>query len=196
MTQQVEFVSHLNVIINPVSAFKSHLKISSSLWHNLTTTEACLNVVRRLAVLINCRVIIIYVFVNYYYFMMMMMIWLTGSDVTLIGWGTQVHVLRDVVQMAVDKLQVSCELIDLRTILPWDVDTVAKVWAPGLILTVQSNQLMGSPGSRMCSPRCKIVQSRKGNCKKIVTRCHILRLKCTNSILARGRLCQQCSQTH
>jgi len=59
--------------------------------------------------------------------MMMMMIWLTGSDVTLIGWGTQVHVLRDVVQMAVDKLQVSCELIDLRTILPWDVDTVAKV---------------------------------------------------------------------
>jgi len=52
---------------------------------------------------------------------------LTGSDVTLVGWGTQVHVLRDVVQMAQDKLQVSCELIDLRTILPWDVDTVAKV---------------------------------------------------------------------
>jgi len=52
---------------------------------------------------------------------------LTGSDVTLVGWGTEVHVLRDVVQMAQDKLQVSCELIDLRTILPWDVDTVAKV---------------------------------------------------------------------
>jgi len=52
---------------------------------------------------------------------------LPGSDVTLVGWGTEVHVLRDVVQMAQDKLQVSCELIDLRTILPWDVDTVAKV---------------------------------------------------------------------
>ena len=51
----------------------------------------------------------------------------TGSDVTLVGWGTEVHVLRDVVQLAQDKLQVSCELIDLRTILPWDVDTVAKV---------------------------------------------------------------------
>ena len=50
-----------------------------------------------------------------------------GSDVTLVGWGTEVHVLRDVVQLAQDKLQVSCELIDLRTILPWDVDTVAKV---------------------------------------------------------------------
>jgi len=52
---------------------------------------------------------------------------LTGSDVTLVGWGTEVHVLRDVVQMAQDILQVSCELIDLCTILPWDVDTVAKV---------------------------------------------------------------------
>jgi len=51
----------------------------------------------------------------------------TGSDVTLVGWGTEIHVLRDVVQMAQDKLQVSCELIDLRTILPWDVETVAKV---------------------------------------------------------------------
>ena len=51
----------------------------------------------------------------------------TGSDVTLVGWGTQVHVLRDVVQMAQDKLQVSCEIIDLRTILPWDINTVANV---------------------------------------------------------------------
>ena len=51
----------------------------------------------------------------------------TGSDVTMVGWGTEVHVLRDVVEMAQDKLRVSCELIDLRTILPWDVDTVAKV---------------------------------------------------------------------
>ena len=35
--------------------------------------------------------------------------------------------LREVVNMAQEKLQVSCELIDLRTILPWDTDTVAKV---------------------------------------------------------------------
>ncbi|PVD27932.1 hypothetical protein C0Q70_10508 [Pomacea canaliculata] len=49
---------------------------------------------------------------------------LEGSDVTLIGWGTQVHVLREVAAMAQDKLNVSCELIDLCTILPWDKDTV------------------------------------------------------------------------
>lgn len=46
---------------------------------------------------------------------------------TLVGWGTQIHVLREVVQMAQEKLNVSCELIDLRTILPWDQDTILDV---------------------------------------------------------------------
>lgn len=31
--------------------------------------------------------------------------------------------------MAQEKLGVSCEVIDLQTILPWDVDTVCKVTA-------------------------------------------------------------------
>jgi len=47
-----------------------------------------------------------------------------GSDVTLLGWGTQVHVLREVANMAQEQLGVSCELIDLRTIVPWDEETV------------------------------------------------------------------------
>ncbi|MGH0147351.1 UNVERIFIED_CONTAM: hypothetical protein FKN15_010679 [Acipenser sinensis] len=50
-----------------------------------------------------------------------------GSDVTLVAWGTQVHVMREVANMAQEKLGVSCELIDLQTILPWDTDTVCKV---------------------------------------------------------------------
>nr|XP_058939862.1 2-oxoisovalerate dehydrogenase subunit beta, mitochondrial isoform X4 [Kogia breviceps] len=49
-----------------------------------------------------------------------------GSDVTLVAWGTQVHVIREVASMAHEKLGVSCEVIDLRTIIPWDVDTVCK----------------------------------------------------------------------
>ncbi|ELT94594.1 hypothetical protein CAPTEDRAFT_225843 [Capitella teleta] len=53
-------------------------------------------------------------------------IMMEGSDVTVIGWGTQLHVLREVCNMAQEKLNVSCELIDLRTILPWDLETVAK----------------------------------------------------------------------
>ena len=50
-----------------------------------------------------------------------------GSDVTLVGYGAQIQVLRKAREMAKTELGVSCELIDLRTILPWDVDTVAQV---------------------------------------------------------------------
>merc|ERR1711931_529803 len=49
-----------------------------------------------------------------------------GGDVTLIGWGTQVHVLREVADLAMEKLGVSCEVIDLVSILPWDKETVFK----------------------------------------------------------------------
>lgn len=64
-------------------------------------------------VIITLHIIVVFLFV--------------GSDVTVVGWGTQIHVLRDVCKMAKDQLGVSCELIDLRTILPWDEDTVFKV---------------------------------------------------------------------
>lgn len=49
-----------------------------------------------------------------------------GSDVTVVGYGAQIQVLRHACDMARDELDVSCELIDLRTILPWDSDTVVK----------------------------------------------------------------------
>ncbi|KAG7273651.1 hypothetical protein CRUP_018130 [Coryphaenoides rupestris] len=49
-----------------------------------------------------------------------------GSDITLVAWGTQIHVMREVATMAQEKLGVSCELIDLQTILPWDTETICK----------------------------------------------------------------------
>ncbi|OZJ03408.1 hypothetical protein BZG36_03596 [Bifiguratus adelaidae] len=48
-----------------------------------------------------------------------------GKDVTVIGWGSQIYALENAINMAESK-GISCELIDLRTILPWDVETVAK----------------------------------------------------------------------
>ncbi len=48
----------------------------------------------------------------------------TGTQVTVLAWGAQM----EIVQKAVDMAQaegISCELIDLRSILPWDVETVA-----------------------------------------------------------------------
>ncbi|XP_041970891.1 2-oxoisovalerate dehydrogenase subunit beta, mitochondrial [Aricia agestis] len=47
-----------------------------------------------------------------------------GSSATLIGWGTQVHVLLEVAQTAEQQLGVKCEVIDLMSILPWDQETV------------------------------------------------------------------------
>ncbi|XP_004922925.1 2-oxoisovalerate dehydrogenase subunit beta, mitochondrial [Bombyx mori] len=49
-----------------------------------------------------------------------------GAAATLVGWGTQVHVLLEVADMARDKLGVSCDVIDLQSILPWDEETVCN----------------------------------------------------------------------
>lgn len=49
----------------------------------------------------------------------------TGSDITLIGYGTQLYHMAAAAELAKTKLGgVSCELIDLRTISPWDRATV------------------------------------------------------------------------
>jgi 2-oxoisovalerate dehydrogenase E1 component subunit beta len=53
-------------------------------------------------------------------------VWTRGDDVTVVGWGAQMHVLRDAVEHARDTLGISCELIDLRTLAPWDVEAVAE----------------------------------------------------------------------
>ena len=49
-----------------------------------------------------------------------------GTDVTLVGWGAQVHVLLQAAEEASASGGVSCEVIDLRTILPWDAATVIE----------------------------------------------------------------------
>lgn len=48
-----------------------------------------------------------------------------GSDITLVGWAGQVNVMKKAAEEAA-KLGISCEVIDLRTLLPWDVNTVAE----------------------------------------------------------------------
>ncbi|DAC24009.1 MAG TPA: alpha-ketoacid dehydrogenase subunit beta, partial [Candidatus Thalassarchaeaceae archaeon] len=43
-----------------------------------------------------------------------------GTDCTVIAWGAMVHVS----QQAIEESGISCELIDLQTLVPWDRDTV------------------------------------------------------------------------
>eukprot|EP01104_Vermistella_antarctica_P009228 TRINITY_DN235_c0_g1_i1.p1 TRINITY_DN235_c0_g1~~TRINITY_DN235_c0_g1_i1.p1 ORF type:complete len:426 (+),score=108.27 TRINITY_DN235_c0_g1_i1:70-1347(+) len=47
-----------------------------------------------------------------------------GTDVTLLSWGAQALILEEAAAMAESQLGVSCEVIDLRTVAPWDVETV------------------------------------------------------------------------
>lgn len=50
-----------------------------------------------------------------------------GKDLTIVGWGAQLYVLENAIQLAQKKMPgLSVELIDLRTILPWDVETVCN----------------------------------------------------------------------
>ena len=51
---------------------------------------------------------------------------LDGSDVTVVGWGAQIHVLTEACKKAKEEAGINCDLIDLRTVLPWDVDIVEQ----------------------------------------------------------------------
>nr|WP_283107795.1 transketolase C-terminal domain-containing protein [Shewanella basaltis] len=48
-----------------------------------------------------------------------------GRDITVLAWGAQMEIVEKACERA-EKEGISCEIIDLRTLAPWDVDTVAK----------------------------------------------------------------------
>jgi 2-oxoisovalerate dehydrogenase E1 component beta subunit len=47
-----------------------------------------------------------------------------GTDISLLAWGAQMEYIEKAAEMAAAD-GISCEIIDLRTILPWDVETIA-----------------------------------------------------------------------
>jgi len=49
-----------------------------------------------------------------------------GKDITVVGWGAQIHVLHRACKKAFEEEGISCELIDLQTLYPWDIETVEK----------------------------------------------------------------------
>lgn len=49
-----------------------------------------------------------------------------GEDITCVGWGAQIKALMEASKMAKELNNVSCEIIDLQSILPWDKHTVVE----------------------------------------------------------------------
>ena len=57
-----------------------------------------------------------------------------GTDITLLAWGAQVEIIEKAAEMA-EEQGISCEIIDLQSILPWDIETVcASVEKTGRLL--------------------------------------------------------------
>ncbi|SDF92436.1 2-oxoisovalerate dehydrogenase E1 component beta subunit [Onishia taeanensis] len=66
-----------------------------------------------------------------------------GSDITLLAWGAQMEVIEEAAELA-EKEGISCEVVDLRSILPWDVETVANsVLKTGRLLISHEAPLTG-----------------------------------------------------
>lgn len=74
-----------------------------------------------------------------------------GKDITIVAWGSQVHVAYKAVQMA-EAVGISCELIDLRTIVPWDVETVERsVKKTGRLIVTHEAPITGGFGGEIAS---------------------------------------------
>jgi len=81
-----------------------------------------------------------------------------GSDVTLVGWGQQVLVLEQAAQVVAQQDGIRCEVIDLRTLVPWDVEAVcASVNKTGRLVVSHEAPLTGGFGAEVTaavSQRC------------------------------------------
>lgn len=75
-----------------------------------------------------------------------------GDDVTVVGWGGQLRVLEEAVAVAKEKHGINCELIDLRTIYPWDAETVeASVRKTGRLVVSHEAPKTGGFGAEIVS---------------------------------------------
>ncbi|GAA0286889.1 alpha-ketoacid dehydrogenase subunit beta [Psychrosphaera haliotis] len=74
-----------------------------------------------------------------------------GTDITLLAWGAQVEMLEKAAEMA-SKDGISCEIIDLRTVAPWDVETVSQsVIKTGRLVVSQEAPLTGGFASEIAA---------------------------------------------
>lgn len=74
-----------------------------------------------------------------------------GAQVTLIAYGAMVSIIRDAAKKAAD-IGISCEVIDLRTLLPFDIETIAgSVMKTGRAVVVHEAPKTCGFGAELCS---------------------------------------------
>ncbi|KAI9096968.1 thiamine diphosphate-binding protein [Phlyctochytrium arcticum] len=76
-----------------------------------------------------------------------------GSDVTVVGYGSQIYVLENAIKLVEKEIPgVKIELIDLRSILPWDVETIEKsVNKTGRLVIAHEAPVTGGFGAEIAS---------------------------------------------
>lgn len=75
----------------------------------------------------------------------------SGSDVTVVAWSKAVHWALDAAQLLADK-GISVEVIDLRTLYPWDEETVlASVRRTGRLMVVHEAVQAGGWGAEIAA---------------------------------------------
>ncbi|CAA2972062.1 2-oxoisovalerate dehydrogenase subunit beta 1, mitochondrial [Olea europaea subsp. europaea] len=72
-----------------------------------------------------------------------------GSDITLVGWGAQLSVMEQACVEA-EKDGISCELIDLKTLIPWDKEKIeSSVNKTGRLLVSHEAPITGGFGAEI-----------------------------------------------
>jgi 2-oxoisovalerate dehydrogenase E1 component beta subunit len=76
-----------------------------------------------------------------------------GKDLTLVGYGSQIYTLEWAIRLAEERYPgISIELIDLRTIMPWDVETVERsVTKTGRLIVSHEAPLTGGFAGEVAS---------------------------------------------
>lgn len=74
-----------------------------------------------------------------------------GDDVTIVSWSTQVHVALEAAERLAEQ-SIESDVIDLRTIFPWDKDSVSQsVRRTGRLLVVHEAVAVGGFGGEIAS---------------------------------------------
>jgi len=75
----------------------------------------------------------------------------TGKDITLVAWGAQLEYVQKAAALAAAE-GISCEIVDLRTILPWDKDTlIQSVNKTGRLLITHEAPLTSGFGAEIAA---------------------------------------------